>query len=382
MTGGIYLDHHATTPCDPRVLDQMLPWLGARCGNPGSPHAWGRDARAAVARARQQVASLLRGSPPEVVFTAGATEALNLALLGSTARPSAGRRRLLVSPIEHPAVLVTCRWLARRGFEVVELPIGPSGVVDPEDVRAALDERVLLVALMAANNEIGTLQPVAEVAALCREVDARLVCDAVQYAGHLPISAPGLGADLVAISAHKLYGPKGVGALWVRGGAAAQRLDPIAHGGGQERGLRPGTVNVPGVVGLGAACALCESAQTTEPGRLRALRHRLLAELRAGLGDVILHGDPVRRLPHNLSVAIPGVEAHRLIEALDDVAVSAGSACSSASGGRSHVLQAIGVRGDLLHATIRIGLGRGNDEAAVDHAARRVVDAARRLRGR
>ncbi len=382
-TSVIYLDHHATTPCDPRVVEAMLPWFTERFGNPASrQHGPGRDARAAVEAARRKVASLIGASPREVVFTSGATEAINLALKGIFARAAADRRRVVTTTIEHSAVRDVCAWLQTRGVEVVEVPVDAEGLVDPAAVADACAAGPTgAVAVMAANNEIGTVQPLRAIAPICRAAGAALFSDAAQLAGKLTLDVRGAGIDLAALSAHKLYGPKGVGALYVRRGAPHLRLEAQIHGGGHERGLRSGTLNVPGIVGFGVACELAAQELDVEASRLRSLSAELLERLRAGVPGLVVNGSMSRRLPHNLHVAIPGLEARRLLEAVDGVALSSGSACTTDQLEPSHVLRAIGLREDLVYASIRVGLGRTTCAADVEEAASRIVDAVRRLRG-
>ena len=377
----IYLDHHATTPCDPRVVDAKLPWFSERFGNASSRHAAGRAAREAVELARGQVASLIGASPREIVFTSGATEAINLALKGLLAGTAADPRRLVTTTIEHSAVRDVCAWLAARGVEVVEVGVDGDGVVDPSAVARACAERpTTLVAVMAANNEIGTLQPLADIGPSCRAAGAALFTDAAQLVGKLPLDVRAAGIDLASVSAHKMYGPKGVGALYVRRGAPHLRLEPLLHGGGHERGLRSGTPNVPGIVGFGAASALAALDLEAEAARLAALRDRLLARLRAGVPDLVVNGSLTARLPHSLHVSVPRLEARRLLELVPDLALSSGSACTADQLEPSHVLRAIGLGDDLLYASIRVGLGRSTSVDHIDRAAAQLVDAVTRLR--
>jgi cysteine desulfurase len=375
----IYLDHHATTPCDPAVIDAMLPYLAGAFGNPSSTtHALGRAAAAAVAEARAEVARAIGAGSREIVFTSGTTEALNLALFGVMAAYPERGRHLVTTTIEHPAVLDTCVALERRGVEVTRVGVGADGVVDPAEVAAAIREDTVCVAVMAANNEIGTVQPLGEIGAVCRARGARLVVDAAQAVGKIPFEVDGCGADLVAFSAHKLYGPKGVGALYVRR-RPKTLLEAQIHGGGHERGLRSGTLNVPAIVGFAVACRLARERLADDAARVGALRDRLLAGLRAAVDGVVVNGSLERRLPHNLNVSFAGVEGRRLIEALDGVAVSAGSACASSDLEASHVLRAIGVGDDRVHASLRFGLGRSNTAAQIELVVAKVADAVRRL---
>lgn len=353
----------------------MLPFFGARFGNPSSrTHGFGRDAARAIEAARVQVAALVGGSPKEIVFTSGATEALNLAIQGAALAEPA-RRHVVTTAIEHEAVLDTITALEARGHEVTRVAPGADGVVDADAVAAAIRPDTLLVAVMHANNEVGTIQPLADIAPRCRERGALFLVDAAQSAGKIPVDAPALGADLVAVSAHKLYGPKGVGALWVRRRPPV-RLDPLVHGGGQERGLRSGTQNVPGIVGFGVAAELALASLGAEARHLGALRDDLLARLRARVPSLRVNGSLSARLPQNLHVAFPGVEARRLVERLAGaVAVSSGSACASARLETSHVLAAMGLPPDVSYSAVRFGLGRWTTAEDVAVAADAVADA-------
>ena len=374
----VYLDHQATTPLDPRVLEAMLPWLTAEFGNAASrQHSWGWTAESAVEAAREEVAAALGVAPREVVFTSGATEANNLAILGA-ARAAKGRRHVVTSAVEHRAVLDPCRQLAAEGFEVTVLAPDATGRVSADAVAAAITGETLLVSLMAANNEVGALNPVAEIGALCAERGVLFHTDAAQAFGKVPLDL-GTGAALASLSAHKLYGPKGVGALWVRSRPRVP-LSPILFGGGHERGLRSGTLNVPAIVGFGVAARLAARERESEAARLLSLRERLDGAIRGALEGVFLAGHAVDRLPGNLSLSFEGVDGERLVAELRDVAVSSGSACTTASGEPSHVLAALGVPPALAKATLRFGLGRFTTAAEVDLAAGAVVAAVRRLR--
>ena len=375
----VYLDHQATTPLDPRVLEAMLPWLTGDFGNAASrQHAFGWAAESGVAAAREEIAAALGAEPREIVFTSGATESNNLALLGA-ARAARGRgNHVVTSAVEHRAVLDPCRQLAAEGFEVTVLAPDAMGRTAVEAVAAALTDRTVLVTLMAANNEVGTLNPVAEVAALCSSRGVLFHTDAAQAFGKVPFDVR-FGVALASLSAHKLYGPKGVGALYVRARPRVP-LSPIVFGGGHEGGLRSGTLNVPGIVGFAAAVRLAREEGAQERLRLVALRNRLDGTVRGALDGVTLNGAPVDRLPGNLSLSFAGVDGERLIAALRDVAVSSGSACTTASAEPSHVLRALGVLDALAKATLRFGLGRFTTVAEVDFAAAQVVEVVRRLR--
>jgi cysteine desulfurase len=370
MSARIYLDHHATTPVDPAVLQEMLPYFSERYGNPSSrQHAFGQEAEGAVETARGELASLIGALPEEIVFTSGATESDNLAVRGA-ARALAGRgRHVVTTAIEHSAVLEPCRTLEREGFEVTRVEVGEDGIVEPEHLLAALRPDTVLVSLMAANNEIGTLQPVATVGAACRERGVLFHCDAVQSLGRVGVDVEDWAVDLLSVSAHKMYGPKGVGALYVRRGRRPRiRLQPQNEGGGQEKGLRSGTLNVPGIVGLGAAARLAgEALRQGEAERTRALRDRLLEGLRARVGGVSVNGALEPRLPGNLHVSFAGAEAETLILSLGGtIAVSSGAACAEAGGKGSHVLRAMGLPDERVYSAVRFGVGRYNAPTEID----------------
>jgi cysteine desulfurase len=371
----IYLDHHATTPVDPRVLEAMLPYYREEYGNPASvSHAYGWTAAAAVDDARERIAGLLGARTSSIVFTSGATEANNLAIQG-VARARRSRRDHLVSvATEHPAVLDVCRALADEGFDFSLVPVASDGLTEVPEIAAALTHRTALVSVMTANNEIGVLQPVREIAAVCAERDVVFHTDAAQAAGKIRLAVDELGVDLLSISAHKFYGPKGIGALYVR---PRTRLVPLVHGGGHERGLRSGTLPVALIVGMARALEIaCEQIEA-EAVRLLALRERLFAQLARDLEHVRLNGHPSRRLPGNLNVSFRGVDGDRLLLALTDVAVSSGSACSTAKPEPSHVLLALGLSKTEAGSSIRIGLGRGTTQEQVDRAAARIVEEVR-----
>jgi cysteine desulfurase len=378
----IYLDHQATTPVDPRVLEAMLPFFREDFGNAASrSHVYGWRAEGAVDDARERIAAALGAADPsEVVFTSGATESNNLALKG-VARANRRRGRHLVSvATEHRAVLDPLRALEREGFEVTLLPVDADGLVDVAAVRGALRDDTLLVSVMAANNEIGVLQPVAEIGAVCREQGVLLHTDAAQAAGKVPLDVEAAGIDLLSLSGHKLYGPKGIGALYVRRRRPRIRLEPLFHGGGHERGLRSGTLPVPLVVGLARALDLCVEEREPEAKRQTELRERLWRALCGQLDGVVRNGHPERRLPGNLNVSFEGVDGERLLLDLRGVACSSGSACSSAVPEPSHVLAALGRPPALARASLRLGLGRGTTAAEVDAAAREIVAAVRAQR--
>jgi cysteine desulfurase len=374
----VYLDYQATTPVDPRVLDAMLPYFTERFGNPHSTsHALGREALDAVEAARDQVAAIIGAEAREIVFTSGATESNNVAIKGA-ARFLRGRRdKVITLATEHKCVLESARRLEHEGFEVVVLPVTGDGLADIDRLADAIDERTALVSVMAANNEIGVVQDLSEIGALCRRQGALFHTDAAQAVGKLPVDVEAMQIDLLSISGHKIYGPKGVGALYVRRRPRV-RLEPLFDGGGQERGLRSGTLPTPLCVGLGAACALARTEMAEEGARLAGLRDRLLHRLASGLPDLVVNGDRQRRLPGNLNIAFPGVDALALLEGLPDLALSTGSACTSAAVEPSYVLRALGLDDALATGAIRIGLGRFTTEAEIEFAADALIGAVRR----
>jgi cysteine desulfurase len=377
----IYLDYHATTPCDPRVVDAMQPYWTTEFGNPASrTHAFGWRAAEAVERAREQVARAIGADPRDVIFTSGATEANNIALFGAARGLRERGDEIAVASTEHKSVLDPADALAAEGVRAARIPVGPDGLIDPERARAALGPRTLLVSVMHANGEIGVVQPIAEIAAAARAVGALVHCDAAQSVGKLPVDVEHLGVDLLSISGHKLYGPKGIGALYARRRNPKLRLAPIFLGGGHERGLRSGTLPVPLCVGLGAACEIAGRELKDEARRVGGLRDLLRARLEAGLEDVTLNGHATQRLPGNLNLSFTGVEASALLAALDDVAVSTGSACSSARPGPSHVLRALGLGQTRALSSVRFGLGRFTTRDEIERAAARVIAEVTRLR--
>ena len=379
----IYLDYHATTPCDPRVVEVMLPYLTSDFGNPASGfHVYGRRAARAVEMAREQVAALIGAQASEIVFTSGATESNNLVLLGLTSSDQS-RRRIVTTAVEHKSVLEPCRILHERGFEVVVLPVLPDGTVDLAAAEAAINEETLLVSVQTANNEIGTIQPIAVLAELAHRRGALLHTDAAQAVGKIPFDVEELGIDFASVSAHKLYGPKGIGALYVRSGLR-RRLTPLLLGGGQEFNLRPGTLNVPAIVGFGEACRLAREEMPEEARRVAALRDLLESQLANRIPGLRFNGHRTRRLPGNSSITFPKIEADVLIANVPEVALSTGSACSSGTIEPSHVLTAIGLDWEEAQATIRIGIGRFTTREEIERAAHLIALAWERLvaRGR
>lgn len=375
------MDHHATTPVDERVVAAMLPYLREHFGNPASRnHSFGWAAAAAVDTAREQVASLLHAEGREIVFTAGATESDALALRGVAAAAQERGDHIVTTAIEHKAILDCCKRLEREGIRVTVLPVEPDGLLDVDRLAAAITPRTILVSVMAANNEIGTLQPLAAIGALARERGFLFHTDAAQAVGKIPLDVDALGIDLLSCSAHKLYGPKGIGALFVRRRTRHVRLVPILDGGGQERGLRSGTLNVPGIVGLGAACEIAAVEMEAEAVRLLRLRNRLLDGIRGRLAGVTVNGSLQKRLPGNLNLSFAGVQGESLLMLLNDIALSPGAACDAANSEPSHVARAIGEPDDLARSALRFGLGRFNSEEEVDYVVDKVVAAVHRLR--
>ncbi len=376
----IYLDHHATTPVDPRVLDAMLPYFGERFGNAASrAHEYGWQARDAVEKAREQVASLVGARARDIVFTSGATESDNLAIKG-VVRARDGDRHVVTVATEHRAVLDTCRRLEREGCRVTYLPVGSDGLIDLDRLTDALCDSTLLISVMMAHNETGVIQPIGEIGKLAQERGILFHTDAVQAVGTLPVDLQALQADLMSLTAHKIYGPKGVGALCVRRRQPRIVLDPIIDGGGHEHGVRSGTLNVPGIVGFGRAAELSIEEKADERARLARLRDRLHARLSLGVPDAIVNGSMKARLPQNLNISFRGVDASSILMGLTGVAVSTGSACMSASPEPSYVLKAMGLSDEQARSSIRFGLGRFNTEEEIDHVADRLIALVSRLR--
>jgi cysteine desulfurase len=377
----IYMDNHATTRVDPRVVEAMLPYFTEHYGNAASRnHSFGWKADEAVEQARQQVASLIGADAKDVIFTSGATESDNLAIKGAAGMLRRHGNHIVTVQTEHRAVLDPCRRLERDGFEATFLPVDRRGLLDPRQVAEAITERTILVSVMLANNEIGVVQPLADIGRICKERRVLLHTDATQAVGKIAVDVEALQADLLSCSAHKLYGPKGIGALYLRRRQPSVRLEPLLDGGGHERGMRSGTLPVPLVVGFGAACALAQQEMAAEAERLSALRDRLHAGLTARLENVYLNGDAEHRLPGNLNLSFSEVRGEALLMALKTVAVSSGSACTSASVEPSYVLRALGVPDDLAHASIRFGLGRYNTAEEVDYVIAEVSAQVERLR--
>jgi cysteine desulfurase len=375
------MDHHATTPVAPEVFEAMRPYLLEHFGNAASRnHAFGWAAEGAVETARLQVARLIGCKPIETVFTSGATESDNLALKGVAYAYRDKGTHLITSQIEHHAVLDSCKRLEKEGFRVTYVPVDRQGLVDPAVVAKAITPKTILVSIMLANNEVGTIQPLHEIGRICKERGVLFHSDAVQGVGKIPVDVDAMGVDLLSLTAHKLYGPKGVGALYVRMGNPRVRLVPQMDGGGHEKGRRSGTLNVPGIVGLGKACELAGRVMAEEASTLTALRERLRGELFLRLDHIHLNGHLTKRLPGNLNVSFDFVDGEAFLMSLKDIAVSSGSACTSVSTQGSHVLRAMGLGDELAHASVRFGLGRGNTEEEVDYVCGRIVEEVTRLR--
>jgi cysteine desulfurase len=377
----IYMDNHATTPVDPRVLEAMIPYYTHKFGNAASrSHRFGWEAGEAVELARKQVAALVHAKPQEIIFTSGATESDNLAVKGVARANRAKGNHIVTLPTEHKAVLDSCHRLEAEGFRVTYVSLRPDGLADLNRIESALMDETILVSVMMAHNEIGVIQPVAEIGRLCRERGIIFHTDAVQAVGKIPVDVVAQNVDLMSITAHKLYGPKGAGALYVRDGHPSILLDALLDGGGHERGLRSGTINVPGIVGLGEACGICNQEMAQESRRICALRDRLRDGILSKLDEVHVNGSVERRLPNNLSLSFAQTESDSLLMSLPEIALSTGSACNSAQPEPSYVLKALGLPDELAYASLRFGLGRFNTEQEVDYAVERVAEAVRNLR--
>ncbi|HUL15403.1 MAG TPA: IscS subfamily cysteine desulfurase [Terriglobales bacterium] len=377
----IYMDNHATTPVDPRVLETMLPYFTEKFGNSASRnHSFGWAGEEAVENARGQIASLIGATAKEIIFTSGATESDNLMIKGVAEMYREKGNHIITQAIEHKAVLDTCKRLEKYGYEVTYLPVQKDGRVDPEDVRKAITPKTILITIMYANNEIGVINPMAEIGKIAKEHGILFAVDGVQAVGKIPVDVQKDNIDLLALSGHKIYGPKGVGALYVRRRNPRVQLSAIIDGGGHERGMRSGTLNVPGIAGLGKACELCREEMPQESVRMAALRDRLRAGLEAKLDEVFINGSMEHRLPNNLNMSFAYVEGESLLMGINDVAVSSGSACTSATLEPSYVLKALGVGEDLAHTSIRFGLGRFNTQEEVDYVTDKMVQVVTKLR--
>ena len=378
----IYLDNHATTPMDPRVLESMLPYFTEKFGNAASRnHAFGWEAEEGVETARKQIAKLIHADAKEIVFTSGATESNNLALKGVVEMYHEKGDHIITSSTEHRAVLDTAKTLeTKRGVKVTYLPVDKFGMVNPEDVRNAITDKTILISVMFANNEIGTINPIKAIGKIAKEKGILFHCDATQGVGKVPIDVQDMGIDLMSFSAHKIYGPKGIGALYVRKKNPRVRIAAQMDGGGHERGMRSGTLPVPLIVGFGKACELCEQEMAADAARLSVMRDRLHATITKALEDVYLNGHPTERLPHNLNVSFAYVEGESLLMGCKEIALSSGSACTSATLEPSYVLRALGVGAELAHSSIRFGLGRFTLDEEVDYAAKKIIETVTKLR--
>ena len=378
----VYMDNHATTRVDSRVLDAMLPYFTEKFGNAASRnHSFGWEAEEAVSRSRDQIAALIGAKSKEIIFTSGATESDNLAIKGVVDFYKDKGNHIISCVTEHKAVLDSCRALERGGKATVTyLPVDKYGMVDPDAVRRAITDKTVLITIMWANNEIGTIHPIAEIGKIAKEKGIIFHCDAVQAIGKVPVDFEKAGVDLGSITAHKLYGPKGIGAIYVRSKGPRVRLTPMVDGGGHERGMRSGTLNVPGIVGLGAACELAGKEMPEESQRLIQLRSQLQAGLFERLDEIYVNGHPTERLPGNLNVSFAYVEGESLLMGINDIAVSSGSACTSATLEPSYVIRALGIDDELAHSSIRFGLGRFNTLEEVDYVTDRVSKEVKRLR--
>lgn len=377
----IYMDNHSTTSMDPRVLEAMLPYFTEKFGNAASRnHSFGWEAEKAVDDARRQIATLVHADSKEIIFTSGATESDNLALKGVVEMYREKGDHIVTSVTEHRAVLDTVKRLEKQGLKVTYLPVDKEGFVNPDDLNKAITDKTILISIMMANNEIGTINPVAEIGKIAKSRGVLFHCDATQGVGKIPVDVEAMGIDLMSFSAHKIYGPKGIGALYVRRKNPRVRLAPIIDGGGHERGMRSGTLPVPLIVGFGKACELCMQVMPEESKRLTELRERLKAGILKNLDEVYLNGHSTKRLPNNLNLSFAYVEGESVLMGLKEIAVSSGSACTSATLEPSYVIRALGVGSDLAHSSIRFGLGRFNTAEEVDYVIKRVTETIQKLR--
>jgi cysteine desulfurase len=377
----IYMDNHATSQLDARVLEAMLPYFTAKFGNAASRnHSFGWEAEQGVETAREQIARLIGATAKEIIFTSGATESNNLAIKGIAEMYKERGNHIITQVTEHKAVLDTCKRLEKYGYRVTYLPVKADGLIDLDDLKRAMDDKTILVSIMFANNEIGVVQPIAEIGKLCHERNVIFHTDAVQAVGKIPVDVNAMNIDVLSLTAHKLYGPKGVGALYVRRRNPRVQLSAQLDGGGHERGMRSGTLNVPGIVGLGAACEIAREEMESEAARLTRLRDKLRAKLEGALDYVHVNGSWEHRLPGNLNMSFVYVEGESLLMGINEIAVSSGSACTSATLEPSYVLKALGLGDDVAHSSIRFGLGRFNNEAEVDYVADKLIDIVQKLR--
>ena len=376
----IYLDHNATTPVDPRVLEVMLPYFTEKFGNAASiDHDYGHEAKKAIDNARKQIAAIINARPDEIIFTSGATESDNIALFGVAEKYARKGNHIITCVTEHKATLDACHRLEQLGKQVTYLPVDQYGCVKPEQIRQAITPETILISIMAANNEIGTIAPLTEIGRIAKEYNILFHTDAAQAVGHIPIDVQAMNIHVLSMSGHKIYGPKGIGVLYRRRSNPRVNLAPVIYGGGHERGLRSGTLNVPAIVGMGEALCLAKKEMGKDAERFRAWTQRILEGLETELGQVYLNGHPTQRLPHNLNVSLPNVESKALIVNLKGVALSTGSACTSANVEPSHVIQALGFGDDRAHSAIRVSVGRFNNDEQIDLAIERIVKATRQL---
>lgn len=376
----IYLDNHATTPLDPRVLDSMIPYFIEHFGNPASmDHIYGANALDAVENARKEIAKTINARPEEIVFTSGATEADNLALQGII-KAYKDKNHIITCSIEHKAILDTCKELEKQGIDVTYLPVDKYGIVDIDKLKESITDRTALISIMVANNEIGTIEPIKEIGKIAHEHNILFHTDAAQAVGHIPIDVQDMNIDLMSISAHKVYGPKGIGALYIRRRNPKVRLSPIIFGGGHERGLRSGTLNVPAIVGFGKALEIARKEMDKEARVFRKWTNRMLEEFKEKINGVELNGHPTKRLPHNLNVYFPNVENKALIQMVsNEIAISASSACTTNTVEPSHVILALGYSEERAHSSIRFGVGRFNTDEEIEYVIRRITEVVKRL---
>ena len=377
----IYMDNHATSQLDPRVLEAMLPYFTSKFGNAASRnHSFGWEAEQGVETAREQIAKLIGATAKEIIFTSGATESNNLAIKGIAEMYRERGNHIITQVTEHKAVLDTCKRLEKYGYRVTYLPVKADGLIDLDDLKRAMDDKTILVSIMFANNEIGVVQPIPEIGKLCHERNVIFHTDAVQAVGKIPVDVSSMNIDVLSLTAHKIYGPKGAGALYVRRRNPRVQISAQLDGGGHERGMRSGTLNVPGIVGLGAACEIAREEMAGEAARLARLRDKLKAKLEGALDYVHVNGSMEHRLPGNLNMSFVYVEGESLLMGINEIAVSSGSACTSATLEPSYVLKALGLGDDVAHSSIRFGLGRFNNEAEVDYVADKLIDIVQKLR--
>lgn len=377
----IYLDNHATTPVDPRVLEEMIPFLKDDFGNAASKsHEFGWRAKHAVDNARVKIAMLVNAEPHEIVFTSGATESNNLAIKGAAEFYRSKGNKIITSPTEHKSVLDVCKSLSKWGYEIVYLNVDKYGLVDINELADRIDDNTILVSIMTANNEIGTIQPINKIGEICKERKVLFHTDAAQVAGKVPVDVKEMNTDLMSLSAHKMYGPKGIGALYIRSKSPRVSLSPQIDGGGHERGFRSGTLNVPAIAGFGRACEIAQKEMDGEGKRIAELRDKLQTGITTKLDEVYLNGHPEKRLPNNLNLAFSYADADSLMTSMKEIAVSSGSACSSEEVEPSYVLKAIGLSNDLAHCSVRFGLGRFNTEEEIDYTINKVVEKVKELR--